>query len=651
MQRIFCLAALLVAYAAQAATLSVTTSADNTTVDGSCSLREAITAHNAATATTDCPAVGSWGVSDTIAFAIPAATDPGCNGGTGVCTLVISGSVLPQISRAVTLDGSTQAGWSANTIPFAFPGGGAIDAALKIEIDGGGLTTGNGLIHIMASAAGSRITGLAVGNYRGPAALVAYGLVEFFGNFTGVRADGVSTTGFLNTQDLLVWDAAIGSRIGLVGVAASRNLLSQSVNVRTDDAVVAGNLVGTTRSGALMLTNPMAGGVGLYLSAGALMIVRENTIGAGAGRDGITVNGVTNLTIANNLIGVGVGSAALANAHGVRVVNEFGAPTTAVRVVDNVIANSSYDGVLVAENSNGSPSLVSIQNNSIYANAGLGINLATLAEGVYASIPTPNDPSPDADAGPNGLLNYPVITSAIVNGTGDIEISFTLDSAATATFAIAAYANSSCDASGYGEGRFPMGIATPTFTTNPAGHAAGTITIPAPLPSGWGAGQYVTLLASDAGYDASTSEFSACVQIPPAPPTGSPPVMGDVPNQAGTVGSVIGSINLAGYVTLTDGDPILSFAYTGTLPPGLNFNTVTGQISGTPTAVGTYAITVTASDDDGASNGDAVQFVIVSQFANGPVATVPTLSGTALVLLSLLLAVTSVTRLRRRARS
>ncbi|EKD30466.1 MAG: hypothetical protein ACD_78C00049G0002, partial [uncultured bacterium (gcode 4)] len=98
-----------------------------------------------------------------------------------------------------------------------------------------------------------------------------------------------------------------------------------------------------------------------------------------------------------------------------------------------------------------------------------------------------------------------------------------------------------------------------------------------------------------------------------------PPTMGNVPNQTATVGTPITAINLASYITLTNGDAVTQYTLaSGALPPGLTFNTTTGAITGTPTTAGTYNITVTATDNDGASNADAIQFVIAAAPANNP---------------------------------
>ena len=101
-------------------------------------------------------------------------------------------------------------------------------------------------------------------------------------------------------------------------------------------------------------------------------------------------------------------------------------------------------------------------------------------------------------------------------------------------------------------------------------------------------------------------------------PSATPPVMGDVPSQNGMVGVAL-SLNLAAYVTTTNGDAITGYALaSGSLPPGLTLNPTSGAIGGTPTAAGSYNITVTASDKDGVSNADAVQFGISATQTAGP---------------------------------
>jgi hypothetical protein len=88
----------------------------------------------------------------------------------------------------------------------------------------------------------------------------------------------------------------------------------------------------------------------------------------------------------------------------------------------NVIANSGAPGILVFDTDCTGNSL---RANRIYDNAGLAIDLRGGTED-FRGV-TANDPS-DADAGPNGLQNYPVFTAARY-GEGITTVSGTLNSA------------------------------------------------------------------------------------------------------------------------------------------------------------------------------------------------------------------------------
>ena len=153
-------------------------------------------------------------------------------------------------------------------------------------------------------------------------------------------------------------------------------------------------------------------------------------------------------------------------------------------------------------------------------------------------------------------------------------------------------------------GSLPPGISLNTTSGTISGtpSAAGTVS--------------VTVTASDKD---GTSTADAITFAISGTTAAAPPLMGDVPNQSGTVGSPISVINLASYVTATNGDTITGYAVaSGSLPPGISLDASTGSIGGTPTSAGTYNITATANDKDGASNADAVQFVITASAAPGP---------------------------------
>src|SRR6185503_11921522 len=87
---------------------------------------------------------------------------------------------------------------------------------------------------------------------------------------------------------------------------------------------------------------------------------------------------------------------------------------------------------------------VTIRVNSIHSNAGLGIDLG--GDGV-----TMNDPL-DADTGPNGLQNFPVITSVAAQ-----LITGTFNGAPNTAFTLDLYSSPAADASGFGEGEVWQG--------------------------------------------------------------------------------------------------------------------------------------------------------------------------------------------------
>lgn len=114
-------------------------------------------------------------------------------------------------------------------------------------------------------------------------------------------------------------------------------------------------------------------------------------------------------------------------------------------------------------------------------------------EGFTTNLPTPNDAG-DADSGPNGLQNKPVLTSA-KTVSGKTTIKGTLNSTPDKTFTIEFFSNPSGD-----EGKKFLG--KKSVTTDASGNASFTFA-PATAIS---VGQTVTA-TSDSTHE--TSEFSA----------------------------------------------------------------------------------------------------------------------------------------------
>lgn len=91
-----------------------------------------------------------------------------------------------------------------------------------------------------------------------------------------------------------------------------------------------------------------------------------------------------------------------------------------------------------------------------------------------------------------------------------------------------------------------------------------------------------------------------------------PPIMGTVPNQNVETGASF-TLDISNYVTETNGDPILSYTLGGdALPAGVSFNTSSGVLSGLSNTVGTYNLSVYATDNDGNSLEDNFTLTIAA---------------------------------------
>jgi parallel beta-helix repeat protein len=339
-----------------------------------------------------------------------------------------------------------------------------------------------------------------------------------FGNLIGTDVTGTTITG-TNNQSLgnqhngvEILSASDKNTIGMVsaggvvtGNVISGNSGSGVVIWGASRNIVQGNRIGTDKSGQADLGN-LADGVDILNGASMNQIGGPGPLSAGApniisanDRDGVRIWGPNtkfNL-LAGNLIGTdSTGQAPLGNSqHGVFLFaggqdNIIGgiAPASG-----NVIAFNGAAGVAVG----GSPFDVTtihnpILSNSIFANVGLGIDLAD--DGV-----TPNTPG-GPHMGPNEFQNFPMIESATVAGS-TTTIHLSLSSIHSTVFYIQIFANSALDPSGYGQGRTL--VATVPLVTNASGFGEITITLPQNLK-----GQYLTATATALGGFLETSEFS-----------------------------------------------------------------------------------------------------------------------------------------------
>ncbi|MGH1361900.1 MAG: DUF4347 domain-containing protein, partial [Burkholderiaceae bacterium] len=254
------------------ATFTVT----NTNDSGGGSLRDAISQANAS------------GGADSIVFSIA---------GSGVQTISLA-SALPSITGQLSIDGYTQSGASANTLAQSS------DAALMIQIDGGGTVSGDAL-NLSVGSDGSEIKGLILTGMQTNGILISSGGNTISGNFIGT--DGVSDLG--NAGAGISVSSGAGNRIGGAEVA-DRNVISGNdgngveISGSTASTWIAGNRIGTNAAGEQLIGN---GAVGILIDGNA----SNNTVGLSStgniiagNAQGIVVNGsaATGNTILGNVI-------------------------------------------------------------------------------------------------------------------------------------------------------------------------------------------------------------------------------------------------------------------------------------------------------------------------------------------------------------
>ena len=638
-------AALLLPAFAQAATFTVNhpgDAADQAPGDGmcqvpggGCTLRAAIEEANAS--------IGA----DTIAF----------NFG-GVPTTISPATPLPPITRSATIDGYTNGG----TPNSAATG---TNAAVTVRIDGANAGAGVDGIRFWPGASDSVLRGVAVTRFDGTGVVVNAAQqisnlddVRVLGNFIGTDGSGSAddAAGLLaNRRGISVMLYARFTRVG-DGTPAGRNLVvaradgeSLYLVSRVFSTHIHDNLIGTDRSG----NQPRGGApIAIHVLGSDAVTIQGNVIGAR--ETGIEIANESNQNdIVSNLIGVGADGASPigGSGHGVLIrhtQNSNGAFPWHNRVggagQGNTIAHWGGNGIRVQRDSGSvdAPQGNSWLGNRIHDNGALGIEL----------IDPANPAAVGADPGlppPIWAVHAPMIASATGSAAGTQIHTTLLDPLRpNAAYRIEAFANTACDASGYGEGQFLLGTAD--VQTYPSGGWADTLALPA-LPAGT---TYVSLTATWIGTSSfmGSSEFSRCVavQMQPADPgAATPPAV--APGSASTPAGQPFSHALAQYVTATDGDALQPYALLGTLPPGLSFNTATGLLSGTPGAPGTYPLMLSATDKDGTASAVFTLTVTGAGSGGNPggAVAVPALGPLGLALLGGLLGAAGARRgLRRR---
>ena len=316
---------MLAAACLSAATYTVTHTADS----GAGSLRQAITDAN-----------GTPAVADTIAFNIV---------GAGVHTITPA-SPLPLIIDALTIDGYTQPGSSANTNGPGLPD----NSVHLIELDGTNSGGGNGAAAISIQGNFAFVVrGLVIN--RAPSSAIqvitANGVVE--GCFLGV--DPTGTVGRSNYYGVLV-ESATNVRIG-GELPAQRNVISANAGFQLaygclgaggTGHVIQGNFLGVDATGAGV---PAATAPGNQTGVSLCFTTTDVTIGGptAAARNVISGNSFIGINISNSFCGLCVtGILVQGNYIGTDVTGALPLGNGTVGIRNNTGGNSILDNVISA---------------------------------------------------------------------------------------------------------------------------------------------------------------------------------------------------------------------------------------------------------------------------------------------------------------
>ncbi len=419
---------------------------------------------------------------------------------------------LPTITDALTIDGSTQPGNEA-VCTEAIPD----RPAYQVVLDGFRLPDGaSGLV---ANARNVTIRGLNIRNvpdyglrFISPSDDITDHIIQC--NFIGTNETGLEAAGNyygIGTNTLASPDGSSPSMLIGGTDPEDANLLSGNAFgiylFNSEHVLVQGNYIGVKKNGTEALGNQFAGirldGVGGYNTIGGTAPGAANVI-SGNGREGIHFRGASfsdnpvgpGNVIAGNLIGVGAdGTTALGNKdEGILFTGAESGQTIGGAGAGNIIAHNEV-GIYISETNPG----FTIQENQIYDNVGLGIDLVGGTEDSDGM--TANDTG-DADIGPNHLQNYPELAEAIVVGNV-LEVRFTVPSAPANQPYPLTVEFFAADSNGQ-EGQTYLG----SITYEEADAQTEVLETLTPL-SPVSAGDQVVATATDA--NGSTSEFSAPV--------------------------------------------------------------------------------------------------------------------------------------------
>ncbi len=327
------------------------------------------------------------------------------------------------------------------------------------------------------------------GVYIGDSSGLSNNVIE--GNYIGTNAAGTAAVG--NSRAGIVLNG------GLVGTTIiANNLVSgNQVGIYSNTATgaeVTGNIIGLNAAETAALPNSSYGvffdGFASSDTLGGTIAGEGNVI-AGNDDAGILLNGASSITVQGNDIGLNAaGNATFGNANE-GILATSGA--TAVLIGGTVsgagnVITGSPQGVVVSGPTTG----VAIEENAIYGNSGLGIDLAS-ASGT----------SPE----PNNLQSSPQTTWARIDAAGDLLINYFVDSTPTNSAYPLLIEFFKADANGEGQSY----LGADNFTTTDFSNGGKVVNLGNAAALGIATDENLVLTATDA--NGNTSEFSTPVLV------------------------------------------------------------------------------------------------------------------------------------------
>jgi uncharacterized repeat protein (TIGR01451 family) len=575
------------------------------------------------------------------------------NIGTGQQSIALA-SALPDVSDAVTIDATTQPGYSGSPI---------------IELNGanaGGSATG-----LKVTSGLVAIKGLIINRFSNQGIWLYGGGSNTIKNcWIGLNSSGSAAAA--NSSDGIFIDKSSGNTVG-GPLESDRNLISGNsgngihflFNGQANNNLMQNNYIGTDVTGKYavgnsgngidffgpatyntMINNIISGnsghGITFFGGDASDNLITSNHIGVDVtgtrgipnNRNGVDIWGPPRITVTNNVIASNKGSGVVINSESIVVQGNFigtdrtrtynlgnldygvvigglsnpkdtriGGPNPSDgNVIANNGASANRPGVSVTSGAKG----VLIFNNSIYDNYSLGIDLNGDGK------PNINDLD-DPDTGGNNLLNFPVITNAI-GGTGKVNLVGTYNGLPSTILTLQFFTSTASDSSGYGEGRDILG--TKQITTDSSGNYNFNFSFSSSIVA---IGSKISATASVSGNGIGsgyTSEFSQTATVTAAPSA-------DLAITASTSsGAMIGSNYNYSFRVVNNGPNTVSLASVDVpLPSGISYVSSSAQASVSGNNIVTLEIGNLAS---GAST-DLSMTVLPSIF--GPIATTATVGG------------------------